>query len=142
MKTTIIKENEIKRKWLLVDAAGKPLGRLAVKVADLIRGRNSPAYTPHVDAGDFVVVINARKVRLTGQKETRKIYLDYSGYRGGLKKTPAARMRERHPEQMILRAVRGMLPKNRMMRAGFKRLKVYAGGEHPHAAQNPVPVEI
>lgn len=142
MKTTILKEQDVKRTWLLVDASDKTLGRLAVKLADMIRGRNKATYTPHVDGGDFVVVINARKVRLTGSKEEQKVYWSFSGHRGGYKRVLAARMRERHPERMIYRAVKGMLPNNRLARTSFKRLKVYPGAEHPHAAQKPAQVEI
>ncbi|MBM4147833.1 MAG: 50S ribosomal protein L13 [Lentisphaerae bacterium] len=138
MKTTRAGDPGDNRKWVVFDAAGQPLGRLAVKVANALRGRNNPDYTPNVDTGDFVVVINAERVKLTGRKETQKIYQRYSGYRAGLKKTTAAVMRERHPDRMIREAVHGMLPGNATRRKLETRLKVYAGPEHPHAAQAPV----
>lgn len=143
MKTTLPKSPaDSDRAWILVDAADRPLGRLATKIADVLRGKNMPTFTPHVDTGGFVVVINAEKVKLTGQKETRKMYQRYSGYRGGLRETPAAEVRARHPERLIKMAVKGMLPKNTLARHSFRRLKVYAGTEHPHAAQNPEKVEL
>lgn len=142
MKTTVPKTGDFKREWHVVDASGKSLGRLAVRVADVIRGKHKPIFTPHIDTGDHVVVINARQVRLTGKKEQAKIYLDYSGYRGGLKKQNAARIRAHNPERMIYDAVRRMLPKNRLMRATFKRLKVYPAAEHPHTAQAPQPLDF
>lgn len=125
------------RLWFVVDAAEQPLGRLAVKIADVLRGKNKPTYTPNVDTGDFVVVVNAEKVKLTGRKEEQKTYQRYSGYRGGLKEFKASVMRERHPDRMIKLAVRGMMPRNNLSRKMFRRLKVYAGDEHPHAAQQP-----
>ena len=142
MKTTLPEEptNE-ERQWFLVDAADKPLGRLATSVADILRGKVKPDFTPHLDTGDFVVVINAEKVKLTGRKEEKKLYRRYSGYRGGLKETPASVMRARHPDRMISLAVKGMLPKNKLSRGIFRRLKVYAGEEHPHAAQAPRAIE-
>ena len=141
-KTTLPNLDDIRRVWYVVDAGGKPLGRLAVKVANLLRGRNKPIYTPHIDTGDFVIVTNARDVKLTGTKDTKKVYHRYTGYRSGNKDTPAARLRERHPEQMIEHAVKGMLPRNHMSREVIKRLKVYAGAEHPHAAQAPQPFKV
>jgi len=140
MKTFIPDVQDVNREWLLVDAAQKPLGRLAVQIADLLRGRNKPTFTPHVDTGAFVVVINARQVALSGKKEETKTYRSFSGYRNGLKITPAARVRERHPERMVEHAVKGMLPKNNLARGMFKRLKVYPAAEHPHAAQAPKPL--
>jgi large subunit ribosomal protein L13 len=137
MKTFVPIEKDIKREWVLVDAANKPLGRLAVMVANTLRGRTKPTYTPNVDTGDFVVVINAKKVVLTGRKEDTKSYQRYSGYRDGLKHTTVPMMRERHPERMVEFAVKGMLPKNNLARDMFKRLKVYSGTDHPHAAQAP-----
>ena len=137
MKTFVPESKDIRREWHLVDAAGQPLGRLAVKIANLLRGRVKPIYTPHVDTGDFVVVINAEKVALTGRKESMKTYKRYTGFRNGLHITPVAVMRERHPERIVEHAVKGMLPKNNLARDMFKRLKVYAGTEHPHAAQAP-----
>ena len=137
MKTTVPRASDIKRAWHLIDASGKPLGRLAVRVADILRGKHKPIYTAHVDTGDYVVVINARQVKLTGKKETQKVYADYSGYRHGLKETKAETIRAKNPERMIYDAVRRMLPKNRLMRSVFKRVKVYPDAEHPHAAQAP-----
>lgn len=137
MKTTIPRAEDVRRNWLLMDAADQPLGRLAVKIADRLRGKHKPTYTPNVDTGDFVVVINARSVKLTGKKNDQKIYLDYSGYRNGLKKIKASVMRARNPERMVYDAVKRMLPKNRLMREAFQRLKVYAQDKHPHAGQNP-----
>jgi large subunit ribosomal protein L13 len=142
MKTSLPKQSEIKRGWFLVDAADKPLGRLAVQVANLLRGRNKPLFTPHIDTGDFVVVTNAGKVKLTGTKATKKVYWRYTGFRGGQKTTSIGAMRERHPERIVEKAVKGMLPRNNLSRTIFKRLKVYAGAEHPHAAQAPQPAEL
>lgn len=141
MKTTLPTKKEIDREWLLVDVADKPLGRIAVKIANVLRGKDNTTFAPHLDTGAFVIVVNAEKVKLTGRKEEQKLYKRYSGFRGGLKETPAARMREKHPDRMILQAVRGMLPKNNLSRQMFKRLKVYAGPEHPHEAQNPQPMK-
>ena len=135
MKTFVPKEADIKRDWYVVDAEGKTTGRLAVVIADVLRGRNKPTYTPHVDTGAFVVVVNAEKIRLTGNKDEKKIYQDYSGYSSGLKETKAKHIREKHPERIITQAVKGMLPANRLSRQTIKRLKVYAGPEHPHTAQ-------
>lgn len=135
MKTFVPKEADIKRVWYVVDATDKSAGRLAVAIADVLRGRTKPTYTPHVDTGDFVVVINAEKIKLTGNKEKQKIYQDYSGYSSGLTETPAKDIRERNPERIITQAVKGMLPTNRLNRQILKRLKVYAGAEHPHSAQ-------
>lgn len=142
MKTTLAKESDIKHGWVLVDASEKVLGRLAVKIANVLRGRDKVVYDPHMDTGDFVVVINARKVRLTGKKDEKKIYKSFSGYRDGLKEVKASVVRERKPERMIREAVRGMLPKNRLMRKVFGRLKVYPDAEHPHAAQEPRPASF
>ncbi len=140
MKTTIPKEEGIVRAWRLVDAADQPVGRLAAAICDMLRGKNKPDYTPHVDMGDFVVVINARRVKLTGNKETQKIYKDYTGYPSGLKLRPASVVRQRHPDRLIRQAVRGMLPKNHLARQQIRRLKVYPDSEHPHAAQSPQPM--
>ena len=142
MKTTLPKDPGIKRGWSLVDIGDKPLGRAAVVIANLLRGKDRPDFSPQVDMGDFVIVLNAGKVKLTGNKEEQKIYHDYSGYRGGLKETKASAVREKHPDRMIRDAVRGMLPKNRLGRRYAKRLRVYEGTEHPHAAQNPNVVEV
>lgn len=135
MKTFMPKEADIVRDWYVVDATDKPAGRLAVVIADALRGRDKPTYTPHVDTGAFVVVVNADKIKLTGNKETDKIYQDYSGYSSGRTETKAKEIREKNPERIITQAVKGMLPTNRQTRQTLKRLKVYAGGEHPHAAQ-------
>ena len=137
MKTYLAKKGEIGRKHVLFDAMGVPLGRLAVKIANTLRGKDKPTFTPHTDTGDFVVVINAREVLLTGRKEERKIYQDFTGYRSGQKEHTAAEIRERKPERLLKDAVWGMLPHGRLGRAQFKKMKVYAGAEHPHAAQLP-----
>lgn len=137
MKTYLPNKEEIERKHLLFDAAGVPLGRLAVKIANALRGKNKPTFTPHLDTGDFVVVINAKDVVLTGRKEENKIYQDFSGYRGGQKEYNAATIRENKPERLIKDAVWGMLPHGRLGRAQFRKMKVYAGAEHPHTAQKP-----
>jgi large subunit ribosomal protein L13 len=137
MKTYLPKVNLEGRKWHVIDANGAVLGRLAAQVADVLRGKNKPVYTPHLDAGDFVVVINAEKVRLTGKKETDKEYMSYSGWKGGEKYRTVALVRARQPEKLITHAVRGMVPKNRLGRTLMTKLKVYKGSEHPHAAQMP-----
>lgn len=142
MKSFVANAEAIQRKWYLVDAAGQPAGRLAVKIARVLRGRDLPTYTPHVDTGAFVVVVNAEKVRLTGRKEDQKLYKNFSGYPGGLKLRPARVIRQRNPERIIRQAVKGMLPRNKLSRQILKRLKVYAGPEHPHAAQQPQPMEV
>lgn len=142
MKTTLPKESEIVRNWHLVDASDRVLGRLAVKIANIVRGKDKVLYAPHIDLGDFVVVINAAKVKLTGNKEEKKMYADYSGFRGGYRERKAAVIRALHPERLIGDAVKRMLPKNRLMRRAFKRLLIYPRGEHPHQAQNPKPLEI
>ncbi len=138
MKTFMAKTGEIERKWHLIDADGQVLGRMATRIAALLRGKGKAEYTPHADTGDFVVVINAAKVKLTGKKDEQKTYTRYSGYPGGLRTIPVARVRERHPERLVEHAVAGMMPKNRLGRALLKKLKVYPGPEHPHAAQMPV----
>jgi len=137
MKTFLPKVNLIQRKWHLIDADGAILGRLAVQIADILRGKNKPVYTAHLDAGDFVVVINAEKVRLTGKKETAKEYMSYSGWRGGEKYRTVAQVRARRPEDLIHHAVHGMVPKNRLGRVLLTKLKVYKGSKHPHSAQQP-----
>jgi large subunit ribosomal protein L13 len=137
MKTYLPKINLEERKWHVINADGAVLGRLAVQVANILRGRNKPVYTPHLDAGDFVVVINAEKVRLTGKKETDKKFMSYSGWKGGEKFTTVAQIRARQPEKLIMHAVRGMVPKNRLGRVLMTKLKVYKGDQHPHAAQKP-----
>ena len=142
MKTSLPVESEIQRKWYLVNAAGKPLGRLSVKIANLLRGRGKPISTPHIDTGDFVVVTNAREVKLTGSKPVKKTYVRYTGHRSGKKSTTFAMMNERHPERVVEKAVKGMLPHNHLSRRIVKRLKVYAGAEHPHVAQAPSTIEL
>ena len=142
MKTYLPKVDIDARKWHVVDADGAVLGRLAVQVANVLRGKNKPIYTPHLDAGDFVVVINAEKVRVTGNKETGKSYMTYSGWKGGEKFTTVSQLRSRHPEMLITRAVRGMIPKNRLGRVLLTKLKVYKGSTHPHQAQRPTPLKI
>jgi large subunit ribosomal protein L13 len=142
MKTFVANENDIKRDWYVVDAAGKSTGRLAVFIADLLRGRNKPTFTPHVDTGAFVIVINADQVKLTGNKEEKKIYQDYSGFPGGLQERSAAVIREKNPTRIIMQAVEGMLPGNRLMRKTITRLKVYAGPTHPHSAQKVQVIEF
>lgn len=141
-KTFQAKKEDLDRKWYVVDAAGKTLGRLASQVAAVLRGKHKPTFTPHVDTGDYVIVINAEKVRLTGRKLQKKIYYRHSGYPGGLKQRTAAEMLERHPERVIELAVWGMLPHNRLGRRQIRKLKVYKGGTHPHAAQQPEVLEV
>jgi large subunit ribosomal protein L13 len=140
MKTYLPKVNLDQRKWHVLNADGAVLGRLAVQIADLLRGKNKPVFTPHLDAGDFVVVINAEKVRLTGRKETDKEYMTYSGWKGGEKYRTVAEVRARQPAQLIHHAVKGMVPKNRLGRVLLTKLKVYKGPNHPHAAQKPEPL--
>jgi len=140
MKTYLPKVNLDQRKWHVIDAKGAVLGRLAAQIADILRGKNKPVYTPHLDAGDFVIVINARKVLVTGKKETQKKFMTYSGWRGGEKYTSVAQVRARHPEKLITHAVRGMVPKNRLGRVLMTKLKVYKDDQHPHAAQKPEPL--
>ncbi|MBB5150216.1 MULTISPECIES: 50S ribosomal protein L13 [Ureibacillus] len=143
MRTTFMaKGHEVERKWLVVDAEGKTLGRLASEVAAILRGKHKPIYTPHVDTGDYVIVINAEKIHLTGNKLEDKIYYRHSQFAGGLKKRTAGEMLERNPERMIELAVKGMLPKNSLGRKMFKKLYVYAGPNHPHAAQKPESFEL
>ena len=137
MKTTQPIESEVKHAWHLIDATDKPAGRLAVEVCRLLRGRHKPDYTPHIDSGDFVVVINSAKIGLTGTKEEKKVYETYTRYQSGYFETPAGVMRQKNPNYILWRAVRGMLPKNHLSRKLIKRLKIYPGAEHPHAAQNP-----
>jgi large subunit ribosomal protein L13 len=137
MKTTLVKENEIERNWMLVDAADQPLGRLAVKLAAALRGKNKVTFAPHIDQGDFVVVINAAQVKLTGNKEEQKIYKHYTGHSSGLREFPAHHIRAKNPTRMITQAVAGMLPKNKQSRQMLKRLRVFPGAQHEHAAQKP-----
>lgn len=137
MKTYHAKPGEVEREWLVIDATDMVLGRLATEIAQILKGKRKPQYTPHVDTGDFVIVVNAEKVRLTGNKAETKTYYSHSGYIGGLKEVSYQRMLAKHPERIIEKAVKGMLPKNTLGRAMNKKLKVYAGPNHPHAAQKP-----
>ncbi len=142
MSTYMAKPEEVDRKWYVVDLAGKTLGRAASEIAKVLRGKHKPTYTPHVDTGDFVIVINAEKVHLTGNKKTQKLYRKHSRYPGGLKEMPYNELLEHKPELAIQHAVKGMLPKNKLGRKMFKKLKVYAGSEHPHQAQQPEELEL
>ena len=141
MKTYVATPATRERDWLLVDASGQTLGRLATQIADMLRGKRKPEYTPHIDTGDFVVVVNAEKVHVTGNKRASKMYRHHSGYPGGLRTRSLNDMLERRPEEVIRIAVKGMLPRNRLARQQLGKLKVYAGPEHPHEAQQPKPVE-
>jgi large subunit ribosomal protein L13 len=142
MKTFSAKPETVRRDWYVVDATDKTLGRLATELARRLRGKHKPEYTPHVDTGDYIVVVNADKIRVTGNKFNDKMYYRHSGYPGGIKEMNFKDMQDRHPERILEKAVKGMLPKNPLGRAMFKKLKVYAGAEHPHAAQQPQPLEI
>jgi len=142
MRTFTLRKEDVKREWYVVDATGIPLGRLATRIATILRGKHKPEYTPHIDNGDFVICINADKVLLTGKKEEQKKYYRHSGYLGGLKVIPFRMMKEKKPEEIIYHAVRGMLPKNKLGRKMIKKLKVYAGDKHPHEAQKPKILEI
>lgn len=141
-KTFMARELDVDRKWYLVDADNKVLGRLASEVARRLRGKHKAVFTPHADTGDFLIVVNAEKVRLTGRKLDQKFYYRYSGYIGGMKETVARKQLARKPEEVIRQAVRGMLPKNSLGRRQLKKLKIYAGPQHPHEAQQPEPLEI
>tara|TARA_X000001036_G_scaffold344350_1_gene323997 strand:- start:54 stop:482 length:429 start_codon:yes stop_codon:yes gene_type:complete len=142
MKTVSLRKEDVERSWWVVDANGKTLGRLATEIARRLRGKHKPEYTPHVDTGDYVVVVNAEKIGLTGDKENKKIYWRHSGYPGGIKGISAGKLRETHPERMIEKAVKGMLPRNPLGRAMYRKLKVYAGTDHPHGGQAPKELEI
>ncbi len=142
MKTFMLKKEEVQREWYVVDATGKTLGRLASEIARILIGKHKPTYTPHVDNGDFVVVINADKIHVTGKKLDKKVYYKHTGYMGHLKETTLREMLQKKPEEVIRLAVRGMLPKNKLRDRRMKRLKVYATPEHPHSAQNPKPLEL
>ncbi len=142
MKTFMQRKEDVSRKWYVVDAEGKTLGRLATEVARILRGKHKPTYTPHIDGGDYVIVINAGKVNLTGNKLNDKIYYNHSRYTGGLRERTAKEMREKYPVEMIERAVKGMLPKGRLGRAMYKKLFVYAEGNHPHSAQKPEELKL
>lgn len=138
MKTTFIREADVERQWYLIDATDQPAGRLAVKISNLLRGKTKPTFAPQSDLGDFVVVVNAEKVKLTGNKDQDKIYKHYTGYPSGLREFTAKTIREKNPTRIITQAVRGMLPSTRQGRQVFRRLHVYAGTEHPHKAQKPI----
>ena len=142
MRTYVATPETREREWIVVDAAGKTLGRLATQLAEVLRGKRKPEYTPHCDVGDFVIVVNAEKIAVTGKKRSDKLYHRHSGYPGGLRTRTLNDMLERQPEEVIRKAVKGMLPRNRLARAQLRKLKVYAGPEHPHAAQQPKPLEI
>ncbi len=142
MKTYSAKAGEIKRDWWVVDATDQTLGRLSAKLAMILQGKNKPVYTPHMDTGDFVVVVNVEKMRITGRKLDQKIYYRHSGYAGGQKATAMRDMMERNPDRVLTHAVKGMLPKNRLSRAQLKKLKIFSGPEHTHAAQQPRVLEI
>ena len=142
MKSYMQKKETVERKWYVVDATDMPLGRLASKVATILRGKNKAIYTPHIDCGDYVVIINCEKVKLTGNKLTDKIYYSHSRYAGGLRERTAKEMLERYPEEMVEKAVKGMLPHNRLGRACFKKLFVYKGENHPHMAQKPEVLDL
>ena len=141
-QTPWVKKEEVKREWYIIDAKDKVLGRLASKLAFMLQGKHRPDYTPHVDQADFIVVVNAEKIKLTGKKLDQKIYWRHSGYIGGLKLETARKLLERKPEQLIYLAVKRMLPRNRIRKKLLKKLKIYAGPNHPHLAQNPKPLEI
>ncbi len=142
MKTLSAKPAEVRRKWYVVDADGKTLGRLSTEIARRLRGKHKPEYTPHVDTGDYIVVVNAEKVRVTGDKEQAKMYHHHTGYIGSLKSINLGKLREKAPERIIEKAVKGMLPKNALGRDMYRKLKVYAGANHQHSAQQPEPLEI
>jgi large subunit ribosomal protein L13 len=142
MKTYSPKAKEIRRAWYVVDADGAVLGRLASEVAKILRGKHKPTYAPHLDTGDHVVVVNAGKIRLSGEKDGKKVYRHHSGYPGGLREVPFEKLLRQHPERVVERAIRGMLPKNRLGRQMFRKLSVYAGPEHPHDSQKPVALTL
>lgn len=141
-RTYSAKSSDVTRKWFVVDAEGKTLGRLASAIAATLRGKNKPTYTPHVDTGDFVIVLNAGKVKVTGNKETQKFYYRHSNYPGGLKATSLKDLRERHPDRIIENAVKGMLPRNALGKQQLKKLKIFEGASHPHGAQNPATLQL
>ena len=142
MKSYMARPLEVERKWYVVDAEGKHLGRLATEIVRVLRGKNKPQYTPHVDVGDFVVVVNADRVAVTGRKAEQRVYRRHSGYPGGMKETSYEQMLARKPTEVLRKAVYGMMPKTRLARKQFKKLKMYAGPEHPHAAQDPQTLEV
>ncbi len=140
--TYMQKKEDVKRNWVVIDAEGQTLGRLATQAAHVLRGKHKPTYTPHIDGGDYVIIVNADKVNLTGNKLDDKIYYNHSGYTGGLRERTARVMKEKYPVEMVERAIKGMLPKGRLGRQMYKKLFVYAGSEHPHAAQKPVEMKV
>jgi large subunit ribosomal protein L13 len=142
MKSYMARSLEVERKWFVVDAEGKHLGRLAAEIAKILRGKNKVQYTPHVDVGDFVVVVNAEKIVVTGKKAEQRVYRRHSGYPGGMKETSYEQMLARKPTEILRKAVYGMMPKTRLARQQFRKLKIYAGPEHPHTAQNPQRFEV
>lgn len=142
MKTFSAKKESVTRSWYLVDATDKTLGRLSTEIANRLRGKHKPEYTPHVDTGDYVVVVNAEKIRVTGNKTTDKVYHHHTGYPGGIKSITFDKLVEKAPEQIIEKAVKGMMPKNKLSSAMMSKLKIYAGSDHPHSAQQPQPLEI
>ncbi|NLC88456.1 MAG: 50S ribosomal protein L13 [Clostridiaceae bacterium] len=142
MKTFMAKAETADRRWLLIDAEGQTLGRLATQIASILRGKHKAEYTPHVDTGDYVIVVNADKIVVTGNKEAQKMYRRHSGYPGGMKEVSYQDMMAKHPERILESAVRGMLPKNSLGRQMYRKLKVYSGPDHPHAAQEPVQIEV
>ena len=142
MKSYMARPLEVERKWYIVDAEGKRLGRLATEIVRVLRGKNKPQYTPHVDVGDFVVVVNADRVAVTGRKAEQRVYRQHSGYPGGMKETSYEQMLARKPTEVLRKAVYGMMPKTRLARKQFKKLKIYAGPEHPHSAQDPQTLEV
>lgn len=142
MKSYMQKKETVERKWYVIDAEGKPLGRVASKAAHMLRGKHKPTFTPHIDCGDYIIIVNAEKVLLTGNKLNDKMYYNHSMYAGGLRERTAKEMIERYPEEMIERAVKGMLPKGRLGRQMYKKLFVYAGPEHKHEAQKPTVIEL
>jgi large subunit ribosomal protein L13 len=142
MKTVSAKKESISQEWYVVDATNKTLGRLSTAIANRLRGKHKPEYTPHVDTGDYIVVVNAEKVRVTGNKKTDKIYHHHTGYPGGIKSITFDKLIDKAPEQVIEKAVKGMMPKNKLSRSMLSKLKIYAGSAHPHSAQQPTPLEI
>jgi large subunit ribosomal protein L13 len=142
VKTYAVKAGDIQRRWYLVDAQGKTLGRLATQVASILRGKHKPTFSPYLDTGDYVIIVNAEKIQVTGNKLNTKTYYSYSGYLGGLHSVVLSRQLQQHPERVLVHAVRGMLPRNRLGRAMLKKLKVYPGAKHPHTAQHPEPLEL
>jgi large subunit ribosomal protein L13 len=142
VKTYSARKGEVERSWWVVDASDETLGRLASRIAKVLQGKNKPVYTPNIDTGDFVVVINAEKVKVTGRKKSQKSYHSHSGYPGGARSHTLKEMLEKHPDRVIMQAVKGMLPKNRLARRQLRKLKVYSGAEHPHAAQRPQRLDL